>query len=101
MKHKPIGNLLMVSNYPSDTAYAWWLMEHFWKTLAEQFGQVGSNAYLAYPKITTLPRSIAAAPIEPVQLSIHWQSRKQASLARKFIHDKNISSIYFDRSAIF
>lgn len=90
----PRGNLLMVSNYPSDTAYAWWLMEHFWVTLAEQFNQVGCKAYLAYPRITTLSKSIAAAPIEPIQLSIPWQSRQQASLARDFIHDKNITSIY-------
>ena len=60
----------MVSNYPSDTAYAWWLMEHFWGTLAGRFSQLGRKAYLAYPKITTLSEAIAAAPIEPVELCV-------------------------------
>ena len=89
------GNLLMVSNYPSDTAYAWWLMEHFWKTLANRFAQAGSKAYLAYPKITSIPETIATAPIEPVMLPIPWRSREEASNVREFLRKKRISSVYF------
>jgi len=85
----------MVSNYPSDTAYAWWLMEHFWKTLAERFAQMGSSAYLAYPTITSLSETIAAAPVEPLELSIPWKSRAQAVQARNVLCEKNISFIYF------
>ncbi len=91
----------MVSNYPSDTAYAWWLMEHFWKTLAERFARVGGKAYLAYPTITSLSETIAAAPIETVELSIPWKSREQGIQARNFLGEKNISSIYFTDQSYF
>lgn len=94
MTHTRTGNLLMVSNYPSDTAYAWWLMEHFWTTLAEQFISTGSKAYLAYPKIRSLSEKISVAPIEPVELSIPWKTKEQALRALNFIREKSISSIY-------
>lgn len=95
MNQVKTGNLLMVSNYPSDTAYAWWLMEHFWKTLAERFTRSSRKVYLAYPEITSLSDSIRGAPIEPVELSIPWLSGKQAREARKFLREKKISCIYF------
>lgn len=95
MRQDPPGNLLMVANYPSDTAYAWWLMEHFWKTLAERFTQAGVEAYLAYPEITSLSDTIAQAPIKSVQLTIPWQSPEQATNVKKFLREKNISALYF------
>lgn len=95
MNQNGLGNVLMVSNYPSDTAYAWWLMEHFWKTLAERFARAGRQAYLAYPRITSLSETITTAPIESVELSFPWKSRLEAKRICKFIREKNISSIYF------
>lgn len=89
------GNLLLVSNYPSDTAYAWWLMEHFWITQAEIFTQADHKAYLAYPKITSLSKTIMDSTIAPVELSLPWRSRKEAILARQFIKEHSISYIYF------
>lgn len=85
----------MVSNYPSDTAYAWWLMEHFWKTQADLFNQAGKKAYLAYPEITFLSETISNSPIETVELTFPWHSREEAIQARKFLSDKNITFIYF------
>jgi glycosyltransferase involved in cell wall biosynthesis len=85
----------MVSNYPSDTAYAWWLMEHFWVTLARRFSQASRKVYLAYPEITSLPETISASPIEPVELQLPWQTPTQARSARNFIRKNNISYIYF------
>ena len=85
----------MVANYPSDTAYAWWLMEHFWKTLAGWIQQNGGNAYLAYPKITSISATIKSAPIQLVELTLPWQSQEQAIEAQNFLRNKKITSIYF------
>ena len=89
------GNLLMVSNYPSDTAYAWWLMEHFWTTQAKIFKHAGYKTYLAYPKITSLSKEITNSTIVPLELSLPWRSRKEAILARRAIENYGISHIYF------
>lgn len=95
MNHGLTGNILMVSNYPSDTGYAWWLMEHFWATLAERCLDQGGKAYLAYPEIRTLSNTIKDAPIEPVELCIPWKSREQVNHVMNFLREKEISLIYF------
>lgn len=91
----------MVSNYPSNTAYAWWLMEHFWKTLAERIEQAGGRAYLAYPEISSLSETIKAAPITPVELTIPWQSQEQALDVREFLRANDIASVYFTDQPFF
>lgn len=101
MNQHYMGNLLMVSNYPSDTAYAWWLMEHFWKIQAELFEQAGKKAFLAYPKITSISKTIANSPIVPIELTFPWYSRQDEENARKFIVDHNISYIYFTDQPFF
>jgi glycosyltransferase involved in cell wall biosynthesis len=95
MRQKQAGNLLMVSNYPSDTAYAWWLMEHFWRILAKRFIDSGRSVYLAYPTITTLTEAISTAPIETVELTIPWKTRIQSLQVKDFLREKGISAIYF------
>jgi glycosyltransferase involved in cell wall biosynthesis len=87
-------NVLMVSNYPSDTRYAWWLMEHFWATLARFATSTGGQAYVVYPKITSLPEIIAKAPIVPVELSIPWTTRAEAARAKQFLREHRISLMY-------
>lgn len=94
MSNYKAGNLLLVSNYPSDTAYAWWLMEHFWTSIAEHFTKLGCNVYLAYPEVTTISEKIKAAPIKVIELTIPWSNTDQYSCARRFIREKNITLIY-------
>lgn len=88
------GNLLMVSNYPSDTAYAWWLMEHFWKTLAEMFSRSGRRAFLAFPSIATISETVASAPIETVELVFPGRTGKELAQVRRFIRDNGIAVLY-------
>ncbi len=95
MNQDLVGNLLMVSNYPSDTAYAWWLMEHFWKTQAELFEQAGQKTFLAYPKITVLSKTIKNSPTIPVELTIPWHSKEKKRQIKEFIATNNIRCIYF------
>jgi len=95
MMRRRNGNLLMVANYPSDTSYAWWLMEHFWKNLAMQFESAGRKSFLAYPKITKLSDAISIDAIQTVELSLPWSSLTDAWKALKFIRENNIDSLYF------
>jgi len=95
MNNDKAGNLLLVSNYPSDTAYAWWLMEHFWASIADHFSKAGCNVYLAYPQVTTISETITAAPIDVIELTIPWTTVDQRTQARQFLRENSISLIYF------
>lgn len=59
----PGRNLLLVANYESDVGYAWWLMETFWVWLADIAARQGQKTFLIYPKVTTVPASIASSSI--------------------------------------
>lgn len=89
------GNVLMVSNYPSETAYAWWLMEQLWITLSEFHNQRGGRAFLAYPQITTVSPTIAAAGIEVHELAIPGTSTAGKKDVTAFIRGNQIETIYF------
>lgn len=93
MKHEENGNILLVSNYPSDVGYAWWLMEHFWVLLAEHFEARGAKAFLAYPSINKLPDSIKDSSITPVELEIPSSGPLPSDL-KTFIKNNNIRHMY-------
>ncbi len=92
-------NVLMVSNYPSDTGYAWWLMEHFWLLFNDFVNENGGRAYLAYPKITKTNDLISKSGINLVELDMRPSTLRACLKLCKFIFQKKISVIYFtDRS---
>ena len=91
----------MVANYPSDTSYAWWLMEHFWTTLAGHIATKEQQTFLAYPEITSLSETIRTSAIQPIELRLPWQSSEQAYRALKFIRANKIISIYFTDQKFF
>lgn len=93
MTQRDKGNILLVSNYPSDVGYAWWLMEHFWVLLAEHFKAQGAKAFLAYPSITRLPATIKDSCITPVELEIPGSGALPSEL-KTFIKINNIRHIY-------
>lgn len=95
MTVKKTGNILLVSNYASDVGYAWWLMEHFWVLLAEHFREKGKQAYLAYPKVNTLPASIQSSQINIVEMSIPALSPLERQSLRTFIEANLITDVYF------
>jgi glycosyltransferase involved in cell wall biosynthesis len=100
MKQRDLGNILLVSNYPSGVGYAWWLMEHFWTLLADHFNARGAKAFLAYPSITELPDSIKSSGIMPVELEIP-SSGALPSEVITFIKANNIRHIYLTDRAWF
>lgn len=94
MTAKTNGNVLLVSNYPSDVGYAWWLMEHFWIQLAAHFEKKGKRAYLAYPEINALPDAIEKSGITVVAMDVPGNSPADRELLRKFIAAHGITDVY-------
>lgn len=89
------GNILCVSNYASDVGYAWWLMEHFWSVLADIFQAGGRRAFLAYPKVKTVPDSIASTSLEITELTLPWTNSIQKAKAKTFVENNGITTVYF------
>ena len=89
------GNVLMVSNYPSDEAYAWWLMEHFWSLLADYFVTDGRKAFVAYPEVTKLSEAVQSAPVTAVELKLPWGNADERKKTLEFVRANDISAIYF------
>lgn len=84
--------LLLVANYPSDTAYAWWLMEHFWLQLAAH--QLDREVFLAFPKINTVSEGLQSARIRLVELKFSSQALSDFFDVCKFIRSQRISAVY-------
>ncbi|MGM0767445.1 MAG: glycosyltransferase family 4 protein [Pseudomonadota bacterium] len=95
MNTRTKGNLLLVSNYPSDVGYAWWLMEHFWVLLAEHFENSGKRVYLAYPEINTLPAVIQNSRINVIAMTVPGDSPASRQSLRAFIRTNSITDVYF------
>lgn len=95
MKEDTEGNILMVSNYASNTVYAWWLMEHFWCLLGGTFAEAGRKAYLAYPQVKSVPKSIQESAIEVVEMALPWSDARGKAQVKQFIEDNKITALYF------
>tara|TARA_R110000851_G_scaffold302714_2_gene460048 strand:- start:27822 stop:28967 length:1146 start_codon:yes stop_codon:yes gene_type:complete len=89
MRH---GNLLLASNYSSDTGYAWWLMEFFWLILAER--PAFQATYLAYPKIKSVPPAIERSSINTIELDFNAQNKGSTKKICQFIKRNNIKFLY-------
>jgi len=101
MRHKPHnfphrikGNALMVANYPSDTAYAWWLMEHFWTLITEMYTASGNRAFLAFPRINTPPSITQKTAVEALELTFPWNDKIEKMAFIEFIKQNKIELIY-------
>lgn len=91
-------SILLVSNYSSDTRYAWWLMEHFWLTLHKLHSGTNTHTILTYPKIKGLPDGISSSSIRTLELDF---ARANVSDLYKFIKKHNINSIYLTDQPFF
>lgn len=94
MSAKTRGNLLLVSNYPSDVGYAWWLMEHFWVLLSEHFAQNGKETFLAYPQINRLPAVIQNSNIRVSEMAVVGDSAAARRALRSYITANRITDVY-------
>jgi glycosyltransferase involved in cell wall biosynthesis len=92
MEQPYTGNLLLVSNHPSDVGYAWWLMEFFWITLSDR--PAFHATYLAYPKINSVPQAIARSSINTIELDFTARDRASTQQICQFIKRNNIKYLY-------
>ena len=90
-------NILLVSNYPSNTRYAWWLMEHFWCLLADEVIAQGGKAFIAFPKLSSLSEKIKNSAAKKVELRVVKADKE----LKKFIQKNNIRIVYFTDRAYF
>lgn len=96
---KQTESLLLVSNYPSDTAYAWWLMEHFWSVLAQYASGKSQKVFVAYPKITKISERVRGTAANPIELVIPRTFGVDNAELLDFIRRENVKYVYLtDRS---
>lgn len=96
MKH--MGNMLLVANWESDVGYAWWLMENFWVTIANNLAGKGVKSILIYPKITKIPETIDNTGIRIIEHNFQDTSPKGLIELRKIIKQNHIQHIYLTDS---
>lgn len=89
-----IGNVLLVANFPSDTAYAWWLMEEFWIMIGTFFQTHGGSVYLAYPQVRSLSERVQQSDLEVVTLTVPGGTTEERARADKFIQERRITTVY-------
>jgi len=92
------GNILLVANWPSEVGYAWWLMENFWSEIAHRYAPVGSDVYLMYPEVESIPASIAAAPIEVLEHRFDASGPRATLRLVEFVRSKRITNVYLTDS---
>lgn len=100
-KLKNKGNILLVANWESNAGYAWWLMENFWITISRHFSKQNKNSFLIYPKITTIPQSIASSDINTSELNFFNHDIKNLIRLHRFIKSNNIQFIYLSDSSTY
>lgn len=59
-------NILLVGNWPSDTGYAWWLMETFWLAISRKY-QNQCRTLVCYPTVTTVSKRLVAENMQIVE----------------------------------
>ena len=91
----------MIANYPSNTAYAWWLMEHFWALIADMYVINGQRAFLAFPEINTPPAIAEKSPIEVLELVFPWKNRREREIFIDYIKLNNIKMVYLTDQPFF
>jgi glycosyltransferase involved in cell wall biosynthesis len=87
-----MSNVLLVGNWPSDTGYAWWLMEAFWVAIATRYRRNGRKILLCYPKVNGVNPQLAAAGIEVLEFNFDVES--SAARLIEFVRQHDIHYIY-------
>jgi glycosyltransferase involved in cell wall biosynthesis len=89
--HSDRGAVLLVANYESDVGYAWWLMEQFWRSIADEMAAQGRRCLLAYPVVRSIPPIIANAPLQIRELRVNWAFSLPTL---KFLRREKIRTVY-------
>jgi glycosyltransferase involved in cell wall biosynthesis len=92
--------LLCVSNFPSNTGYAWDFIEKIYAGVADRVALKGVRTLVAYPKLAEKPRSLAGSSAVPIECDLHFDSIRRGLSSLRFVRANNIRAIYLtDRAA--
>lgn len=88
------ASLVLVANWDSNAGYAWWLMESYWRCISLAYA-CAHPVFLAYPSISTLPKTIQASPITCVELDFAKSDFQSVVSQAKFIGMHQVRTLYF------
>jgi len=88
------NGILLVSNYPSDTGYAWWLMEHFWSRLAALYAEQGGVGVVAYPAITRRPALADQPGVTIIEQEVLRPGSGSLASLRRVIRHHRVKAVY-------
>jgi glycosyltransferase involved in cell wall biosynthesis len=92
--------LLCVSNFPSNTGYAWDFIESIYAGVADRLAPRGVRTIVAYPKLESEPRSLTGSSATAVEFDLRLDTVGRASRSLRFMRANNIKAIYLtDRAA--
>lgn len=87
--------LHLVGNWPSDTGYAWKMIERLWINLARAYP---GRTILTFPKVTTISRDLQSSNIEIIEFDFNFSRPNEIV---EFVRTHQIRHIYLsDRNYI-
>jgi len=86
--------LLLIANWKSDVGYAWWLMESFWVSIANEYYS-SHKIILAFPTLNYIPTAVANAPIECIEMDFTLTDLSAIATQCRFIGKNNVELLYF------
>lgn len=96
----PPPTLLCVSNFPSNTGYAWDFIERIYAGVADRLASRGVRTLVAYPKLDSQPPSLTGSTASPVELDLQFDTPREALNTLRFVRANNIRAVYLtDRAA--
>lgn len=81
--------ILLVGSWPSDTGYAWKMIEQFWIAIAQAFPD--RRTILCYPQVRAVNPAITAAGIDVTEFSFDFRN---ATALTRFCAQHDIGLIY-------
>lgn len=89
------GTVLCVANFPSNTGYAWWLMEEFWVAIGREAEEAGLSAVVAFPAVNGVSPRLRDSNLSVVELAVPTSMFRRLADLRRFIRERDVRVVYF------
>lgn len=86
--------LLCVSNFPSNTGFAWDFIERLYAGVANDLARIGVRTLVAYPEIVEPPRALAGSAAVAVQLDAQPRTARSLVALLAFVRAHNVRALY-------
>lgn len=91
---KNSGSILLVANYEPNVGYAWWLMENYWRVIAELAQREQRPCILAYPVLDGAVPKLGSAPATLAQLDFSDTSLRGYLALLRLVRRFRVRSVY-------